>query len=312
MSTVSLQDQRFEALFQRWNLKWEFVAEFSLVDQLKVIDEAQVRDLDHVAIPEIVFEYELQMKGGASFPPVVVWEPNILIDGNTRVTAARNLGRTTFPAYLIKDIDINFAKMLAATLNQLGGRRLTSLEANRAALSMMDLGWTDDAVGRELGYSAESVRRWRREAEFNDRVEQLGLAEPAARLSKRQRQDVAKITHSEPFAEVVRLVGDVKPDSRELKDLIERVEKAASDSEAVQSVQEARREWIPIGPEPKRVYRNRAAQQLRMHLGGITSALANPTAVYDPQAAEKDVEKIRAVIAELQAVLRMYEERVAK
>lgn len=308
MSTVSLRDQRFEALFQRWNLKWEFLAELSLAD-LKVIDEAQVRELDHVAIPESVHEYELQMKGGASFPPVVAMKPDILIDGNTRVTAARNLGRTTFPAYLVEVDGIDFAKMLASALNQLGGRRLTPTEANKSALAMMDLGWTDDAVGRELGYSAESVRRWRRERDFNDRVDQLGLAEAAARLSKRQRQDVAKITHSEPFTEVVKLIADVKPDPRELKELIETVEKASSDSAAVQSIRDARQEWTPVGPDPKRVYRNRAAQQLRMHLGGITSALANPTAVYDPQSAEKDAEKIRAVIEGLQAVLRLYEER---
>jgi ParB-like chromosome segregation protein Spo0J len=309
MSTVSLRDQRFEALFQRWNLKWEFIPELSLAEQLRVIDESQVRDLDHVAIPESVHEYELQMKGGASFPPVVVMKPDILIDGNTRITAARNLGRTTFPAYLVDVDGIDFAKMLAATLNQLGGRRLTPAEANRAALAMMDLGWTDDAVGRELGYSAESVRRWRREAEFTDRVEQLGLVEQASRLSKRQRQDIAKITHSEPFTEVVKLIADVKPDPRELKELIETVEKAASDSAAVQTIRDARREWTPVGPEPQRVYRNRAAQQLRMHLGGITSALANPTAVYDPQGGEKDIERIRAAIEGLQAVLRMYEER---
>lgn len=308
MSTVTPNDQRFEALFQRWNLKWKFVAELPL-SSLKTIDEAQIRDLDHVAIPESVHEYELQMKGGAVFPPVVLMAPDILIDGNTRVTAARNLGRAAFPAYLIDGIDISFAKMLAAALNQLGGRRLTSAEANSSALIMMDLGWTDEAVGRELGYSAESVRRWRRERDFASRIEQLDLAQPAARLSKRQRLDVGRIAHSEPFAEVIKLIADVKPDQNELKELIATVEKAPSDAEAMQSISQARQDWTPVGPDPKRVYRNKAAQQLRMHLGGLVKVLATPAAVYDSTAAESDADKIRAVIEALQIALRLYEER---
>src|SRR5215472_8713856 len=98
-STVTTGDVRFEALFQRWGLQWEFVPELSLADQLKTLDEAQVRDLSHIAPTERVHEYALQMKGGANFPPIVLMAPNILIDGNTRAQAGRQAGRTTLPAY---------------------------------------------------------------------------------------------------------------------------------------------------------------------------------------------------------------------
>lgn len=308
-TTVAPGDVRFEALFQRWQLKWEFVPELSLVDQLQVIDEAQVRDLDHVAPSERVHEFALQMKGGAVFPPLVLMEPNILIDGNTRASAGREIGRTHLPAYRVQVPDIDFGKMLAAALNQMGGARLTSSEANSVAVRMMNLRFSDDQIARELGYAAESVRRWRREAEFGERAVRLELNGPAAELTKSQRQIAAKVAHDEPFVELVKLIADTKPDPKDLKELAEVVEKAPSDEQAVEAIKAARTEWVPIGPPPARVYRNKTAQQVRMHLGALVGLLSSPESVYDPTFAEKDLPRIKQVLEGLQAVLAFYEAR---
>jgi hypothetical protein len=308
-TTIAPSDVRFESLFQRWGLKWEFVPELSLADQLKVLDEAQVRDLAHIAPTERVHEYALQMKGGATFPPIVLMAPNILIDGNTRAQAGRQAGRTHLPAYRVEVPDLDFAKMLAAALNQMGGARLTPEEANKSAIRMMNLGWPDESIGRELGYAAESVRRWRREAEFSERSSALDLNGYAAKLTKKQRQDVAKIVHDEPFAEMVKLIADTKPDPKDLKELAQVVEKAPSDEQAVEAIKTARVEWVPVGPDPRKVYRNKSAQQLRMHLGALVGLLATPSTVYDAAGAEKDVPRIRQAIEGLQAVLSFYEAR---
>jgi len=310
MST-SVKDPRFESTFDRWNLKWEFVPELSLTDQLKVIDEAQVRSLEHIAATERVDEYALQMKGGASFPPIVLMAPDILIDGNTRTKAARKIGRTHLPAYRVKVPDLKFARMLAAALNQLGGARLSSAEANKAALNMIELGWPDDAIGRELGYAAESVRRWRREAEFQERAARLTLDRQASALTKKQRQDIAKISHDEPFAELVKLVAETKPDPADLKHLIEAVDKSPSDSDAVAAINEARTEWVPIGPAPQRVYRNRKTQQMQMHIGALLKLFAEPADVYEQSTAEKVLPRLRDLAGELEDVIRMYETSVA-
>jgi hypothetical protein len=312
MSTAPSGDQRYEALFRRWNIKWEFRPELSLKDNLRVIDEAQVRDISHVAAPERVNEYGLQMKGGTVFPPIVVMAPDILIDGNTRVQAARRIGLTHHSAYVVQVESIDFAKMLAAALNQMGGARLTPEEAYKAALNMMTLGWPDESVGRELGYTADSVRRWRREAEFQRRTVELSITDWSKGLTRRQRQDVAKIIHDEPFAELVKLIAETKPDAGDLKELIQTAEKAASDSDAVDAIRQARQTWVPVGPAPQRVFRNKTAQQLRMNLGALVKVLADPSQAYDPAGGERDVERIREVLAGLQAVLALYESKATE
>lgn len=309
-------DQRFEALFTRWNLHFEFVPDLSLTDDLSVIDEAQVRDLSNIGAPERVDQYALQMRNGASFPPIVMAAEllgrfDVLIDGNTRALAARKIKHQTFPAYRVSPVpDVDFAKMLAAALNQLGGQRLTPAEANKAALVMMDLGWQDEAVARELGYSAESVRRWRREVEFGDRSERCKVEEWSAKLTKTQRQQLAKVKHDGPFTEAVKLVADTRPSQPDLQELLGLIDKAGSDEEAIAAVRKAREDWQPIGPEPRQVHRNRPAQQARMHIGGLLKL--DPLEVYDPTKAAEDAEKWREVRALVDRILSVYDEHGRK
>lgn len=306
------RDQRFEALFTRWNLTFEFVPDLSLTDDLSVIDEAQVRDLSNIAVPERVEQYALQMRNGAAFPPIVMAAEllgryDVLIDGNTRAQAARRTKRATFPAYRVSPIpDVAFGKMLAGALNQLGGQRLSTEEANKSAIAMMDLGWQDEAIARELGYSGESVRRWRREVEFADRVVSAGIESQAGKLTKTQRQQIAKVKHEAPFVEAVKLVAEARPAQPDFQELLSAINKAGSDAEAVAVVQKAREEWRPIGPEPRQVYRNRAAQQARMHLGGLLKV--NPLEVYDPTKKEEDLAKWREVYELIGQVLSVYDE----
>lgn len=305
------RDQRFEALFTRWKLTFEFVEDLSLDDDLHVVDEAQVRSLENIALPERVDQYSLQMKAGAVFPPIVVAAElrgvnDVMIDGNTRVFAARRTGRDTYPAYRVTVPDVAFAKMTAAALNQLGGQRLSPTEARQAALSMMEMSWDDSAVAREVGYSGESVRRWRREVEMADRLERLDLAGQADSLTKTQRQTLAKIDHDAPFVEAVKLVADTKPEPQDVKELVAAVTAAASDDAALVAVAQARMDWQPIGPEPSRVIRNPAARQAKMHLGGLLKL--DPLAVYDPATADADLVKWREVRELIERVLSVFAE----
>jgi hypothetical protein len=74
------------------------------------------------------------MKNGAAFPPIVLAATlhkgrDVMIDGNTRARAAQTLKLNTFPAYRVSPIaDPNFARMLGAALNNLGGDRLSRAE----------------------------------------------------------------------------------------------------------------------------------------------------------------------------------------
>lgn len=307
---VSERRLDFEAKFNAWNLEFEYVPELSLTD-LAVIDGAQVRSLEHIAPPERLGQYVLQMKASAAFPPITVAatlfdQTDVLIDGNTRARAAQQLKLSTFPAYRVSPIpDDVFARMLGAALNSLGGDRLEREDGNRIALLYMDLGWSDLDIAREIGFSAESVRRWRREIEFTERVERLGLQKQAGGLTKTQRAQLAKVTHDGPFGEVVKLAADYKLQAPDFKETVTKVAEATSDEEALTIIGQVREESRPIGPPPGRAYRNPVARQARMHIGGLLKV--NPAEVFDPTSAEQDLEKWRELRAIVDQILAVFE-----
>jgi hypothetical protein len=300
----------FEAKFTQWNLNFEFIHDFSLTQDLRVLDEAQVRDLSNISPTTRLQQYYEQMRHGTTFPPIVVAaelfnETDVLIDGNTRARAAQRLKRATFPAYRVSPIpDADFARMLGAALNQMGGQRLESREANQIALVYMERGWGDETIAREIGYHPESVRRWRRETEFVERVERLELEQPAGKLTKKQRQSVAKVTHDAPFAEVVKFVADTALGEADLKELITAVEQANSDEDALAAVEQMRQD--AIGPPPNKPYRNPVARQAKMHIGGLLKV--DPVKVYDPISADADYEKWRQLRDVIEQVLAVFEQ----
>jgi hypothetical protein len=310
---ISRRDQRFESLFDRWNLTYEFIPELGLTDELKVLDDAQVRAQPDIAPPERVDEYALQMKYGALMPPIVVAAhllaaKDVLIDGNTRARAARKNRETAFPAYRVSPIpDARFAKFLGAALNNIGGVRLEREAARKSALEGIDMGLTDDQIALEIGYSAESVRRWRRDQQFNERTEKLNLTEMAAKLTNTQKRGIAKIAHDEPFGALVQLVVTNKPTEPDLKELLEKVGQASSDSEAMELVNTAKDVWHPIGPPPQKVHRNKAAQSARMFLGGLLK-IGDPAQVYDATKAEDDFRKWADALSFVQSVLAVFEQ----
>jgi ParB-like chromosome segregation protein Spo0J len=307
-----IRDQRFESLFDRWNLKFEYIPELNLSDDLKVLDEVQVRDLANIAPPARVDEYEQQMRNGAKHPPIVVaaqlrGETDVLIDGNTRALAARRVGRDTFPAYRVSPIpDEKFSLILAAALNQLGGDRLAAVEAHKAALVAMDMGLKDEQIARELGYSAESVRRWRRDQQFGERIDRLKMTDAAEKLNKTQKRALSQIEHDGPFAELLSLTAETKPDKQEFKELVETIKTATSDDAALEIIGKAREEWTPIGPPPSKVYRNPVASQARMHIGGLLK-IDDPAAVYDPSKADEDIVKWRQLRDVIECVIAVFE-----
>jgi hypothetical protein len=312
---ISQRDLRFEAKFESWHLKFEFIEAISL-DDLEALEEAQVRDLINIAPPARIDEYALQMAHGATFPPLVIaaqlqGKNDVLIDGNTRARAALRLKRDTFCAYRVSPIpDVGFAKVLAAALNQMGGIRLEGVEARKAALEAIDMGWTDDQIACEIGYSASAVRNWRRDQQLNERIDRLHLGDTAARLNKTQQRAIAKIDHDEPFKEILSLVADTKPPKLELEELLTAVQKAGSDSNAVEAISKAREDWQPIGPEPAKVHRNQVAAQARMHIGGLLK-ITDPVTVFDAAKAAEDAEKWRQLRDVVNYVLAMFETQAA-
>lgn len=304
-----IRSTQFEHLFKAWNISFRH-REDVVIDQIRRDDDAQVRRIDHIAIPANVDTYALQMKAGAQFPPVVVWA-GMLIDGNTRLSAAKKNGLATFDVYEVELPSITMAKNLAAALNQLGGQKLTMEEARESALNYISEGFTDGQIAMYLGVTAEAARQWRKLSEVAERAERTGMGEFVAGLNKTQKMELAKVTHDQPFRDLVSAVqaakdAGAKVEKNDLKEVVEKVVEATSDDAASQIVAEAREEWVPVGPIPSPVRKNRKAQQARMHIGGLLKAKESAKELIDPAKREEDLvrwQELQALVAEMVELL---------
>lgn len=304
-SPEELQYAPLIAKLREWNLIYEVNREFPIAD-VERASTAQVREVSHIAPAQRVEEYTQQMRNGAIFPPVLLRTPNLLIDGNTRLAAAKRVGRKTFPAIIVDTKTPEMAKILAAAVNQMGGERLSPAEAHEAALLMMQQNYPDQAVARELGRDLSQVRRWRNQRDVAQRAQRLGLSEQVERIPRSTLGALAGVTLDEPFTELTKLFADVRPQEKQAKDLASQVVQSPSEQAAVAKVAELREELAPAGPPPHAATRSevplvRAAVAKLLKLSGRASAGVDPA---KKQEELERWENLKRVVDEVLAALR--------
>jgi hypothetical protein len=288
---LEVRDPRFEAKFKEWNLDYRFESALP-VDGVRVAEWAQVRDasLKHIAPNDEVEEYRQQMANGAQFPPIVLMAPDVLIDGNTRLEAAKRLRRKSTPAYLVDLASVPIAKSLAAALNQMGGKRLTPEEAALSAQTMMGMGFADEAIAREIGRSVEQVRYLRNQMEFEERSQKLKIEGLASRIAKDTRARINSIKHDPPFAAMADFIAEVQPAKKTVSDLLKQVQAAQSDAEAIDVIVAQKRELQPAGPPPQRKATvSPQVRQVSLHLAGILNISDDPTLLLDTRAERREL-----------------------
>src|SRR5580765_7261354 len=89
------RDTRIEALLTEWKLPFELKQEF-LITRIKISEGVQSRAEEHRASSTSVDEYTTHLRHGATFPPIVITNNGLLVDGNTRLAACGRLERRTF------------------------------------------------------------------------------------------------------------------------------------------------------------------------------------------------------------------------
>jgi ParB-like chromosome segregation protein Spo0J len=243
------------AKLREWNLAYEIMPAFPLTD-IRRDESSQVRQLAHIAPALRVEEYAQQMRNGAMFPPILLMAPDLLIDGNTRLKAALRIGRQTFPVIVVDTKTRDMALILAASLNQMGGERLTPEEAHEAALRMMRSNYPDAAIARELGRDIVQVRRWRTQRDVELRAESLGLADQVKLIPRGTLGALAGVAHEEPFVETARLLAEVRPVEKQAREIIAEVQQAPSDQAALEVVARYRDDLAPSGPPPRSAARS--------------------------------------------------------
>lgn len=238
----------FEHKIKEWNLKYDYVPNFR-ISEMKNADWAQVRIGEKNPWDDAtVADYRTFMNAGAPFPPVVLWRPNIISDGNNRIKAAKLEGRRTFPAFVVDLPTTDIAQPFGAALNQLGGRRLTAQQVVIHATSMFAQGMSDQAIASELGRSREQIRRIRHHLEFEKRVNDAKLTTVAAGIPKSQRWRLNQITNDPAFREAIQVVTEIKVTDSDLREMIDDAEAARTQEAAVQAVARRRETLEPYGP----------------------------------------------------------------
>ena len=248
-----------EAKLIEWAIPYEYVADFALAD-VQAIPSVQVRASEHIADADQVDQYAAHMKQGVTFPPIVILGDSILIDGNTRVAAARKAGIRSLPAFKCKFPNGELAVAFAAATNQMGGRRLTTEEAHAQANVLMRYGYEDDSIARELGYGRTQINNWRRERETHERAERTLVADKLPAISKTDQRKLAAIKQDAPFAAAVDAIASAKPKASIISDMVKRIIAAPSEADAISVVSAVRAEITPVGPPPHRA--TRTAEQV--------------------------------------------------
>jgi hypothetical protein len=296
LTPEELQYAPLIAKLREWNLEYRVDAHFPLAN-IDVSGEAQVRGVSNIAPAQRVEEYRQQMANGAIFPPLLLRETGrnpLMIDGNTRAAAARKIGRKTFPAIIVDTRTPEMALILAASINQMGGERLTAGEAHEAALLMMRQGYPDGAIGRELGRDISQVRRWRNQQEVMKRADALGLSKQVGMLAAGTVGQLANIAHEAPFAELTRLFADVRPNEKDARGMVQQVNQAASDDEALKIIRDLREELAPAGPPPHASTKGRSPIPLvRASIANLVKYAGKPREAFDPAKREEELDRWR-------------------
>ena len=276
-----------EAKLLEWNIQYRYEPEFAL-DKLEVVESTQAREAEDRIDPEMVEEYRQHMAAGVVFPPIVVMDPNMVIDGNTRRGAAEKNRMKTLPAFVARFPSTALARAFAAAMNQKNGRRLSTHEAQAAALALLDADYTEESVAREIGYSRTQVQKWRAEQEFTVKAQRVGLHN-ADEVKKTQRIQLSAISSDPVFAEAVKAVTQVNPKGSAVTELVREVKQAHSESEALQKVADLKASWIPAGPPPHRPTAPPALKSFRMSAPNLLKNAANPADYLEVEESRREV-----------------------
>ena len=248
------------------------------------MDWTQVRVGASVHDGDTVGEFRTHMAHGAVFPPIVLMHPNVLVDGNHRVAAAKGLKRKAIPAFVVQFASVDLARAFSAAINQTNGRRLSKGEATAVATTMLGQGMADESIAREIGWSVGFVQNTRKRNEFDRRADKLPEIRKIMEekpLSDKAREKLARITHEPVFGEAVKLAVEVKADPKTVTEIVETATTATSDTDAITALRAKRAELAPQGPAPQRVIIPQAVRMARMQIGALLKFTPNPPALLD-------------------------------
>lgn len=295
-----------EAKLQEWGLSYDYEPAYDL-GQLEIADYTQVRKSEGRIDPEQADEYKRQMENGAVFPPIVVMRGNILVDGNTRVTALNKLrGKDkTTPAFVVAFPTAAMARAFAASMNQRNGRRLSTDEAKTAALALIESGFSEQAISLEIGYSRTQVGKWKSQQRFAEACERAGQADIVEGLTTTTQQELGTLSSDPVLVEAAKTVAHAHAPGAHVRELVKAVKATHSEAEAFDAIGKVKSGWNVAG-QPAKPQVSKGLRAFRMSVGNLVDSSPADFIEVDQARREVAMEQWRSLGVLVSEVLHLY------
>lgn len=191
--------------------------------------------------PATVVRYKTDLERGDQFPPLIVRRRNktggyVLLSGMHRWHAARELGWTTFPAYIVRCTPA-VGRLISFDANRTHGKPLSPSELGELAARLVELdGMTTEAAAKTVGATVQQVdaalaahRCDRRAAEVAD--------VDTTHLSLSLRAILARVEDDHVFGDAAELAVEHNLGGGAARQLVSQVQKLPRD-EALERIRE--------------------------------------------------------------------------
>lgn len=238
------RDPKIEKLLDEHGISYTYEAMVPLSDlerhadaqsRLGTVKQADVRG------------YAEQMKQGAIFPPVVLWEDSVegwvIVDGNTRVLAKRKNKATHTDAYVVDLSTSAEAIVVSAIFNGTNGQPLSTSEIKRAILANEKMGtkrYSAKRLAKDYGVSAAYVSKIINVARAKDDLVALGVDVNALHDSALDK--IGKITDDAVKRDLANLAIDAKLSQPDLAAVVRDVKAKGAEADRLKVVSDSRTE----------------------------------------------------------------------
>jgi hypothetical protein len=290
-----------------FGFNWMFFPEWKLADPNHRV---QVRPIEQLAPPREVTKYAQDLKRGDQMPPVIMTSDGYLIDGNTRTEAARKIGRTMFPTFIL-DVDFSEATesqvkqliALGASMNLTHGRGMNIA----AVASIIEAITFDDTspkqLAKDLHIPESTANTYLNAAKTRRRAKRLDvtLADTLTNSHLKLFGNKAKYFSDQVFKSFILLVQDARLTVPATTALSKRLEALGTESERLEVLKVEREAYSDIitggQANPSK------AAKLRQSLGLLINTDAEVLAEMNPQAAHLHAQTLRKAWEQLENVM---------
>ena len=234
-TTHPAMSQQIEAKLAERKIDYEFEPN-ARIEDIRDVEGIQVRRIEHRAPKDQVERYATAMRHGAQFPAVLLNDRMELVDGNTRLEAAKKSGVDTIPAYILHGVTTLEARSLSVEQNQSNGLAMTEDEIRTFIVDAVQGGQQPEikSLARMTGMKESKIARWIADSKFATKVRSAGIDDRLTGVLPESTRVALEGTHLAPvFENLTVLAAEARMPASEVKKLVQAVNAAPSQSDAL-------------------------------------------------------------------------------